>query len=147
MDLYRGVNTNDNMIINLQVNGQSLALTAPIGAAAFAVNLGENTLKVIFCMMKAGETGLDALNRILDANTTLDWTPVAARPEEQLTVGDTENEFVEYAFTWQGDAWHPATSTLANFMMALAGVQALPLQAPSQLKTSINAFLKKLKTT
>jgi len=129
------------MIILLNLAGQSLAITAPLGAAAYAVHQTSGKASVIFAMLRKGEAGIDTLNRVLDENTTLKWLPVAARPEEQLASAFGPDDYVAFDFLLDDDGnWTPATDALTNFLEAMQAMASLPTAPPSSLATTLQGF-------
>jgi hypothetical protein len=119
------------MIITIKIEGRTLALTAPLGAAAYALDQGKDQLKIIFGMMKTGENGLTAINRIRSSPSILTWHPVASRPESQVATSATTDLFVAYTLIYRDGAWMPATSQVANFLKVMQAAQSLPM-APSE---------------
>lgn len=115
-------------------------MTAPLGAAAYAVVETDTTARIIFAMMREGESGLRTLNRVYNENTTLQWKPVAARPEEQHAAAFGPDEYCEYTLVYQDGNWMPSNAAVANFMQAMQAAQSLPVSPPSDLATTISAF-------
>lgn len=117
-------------------------MTAPLGAAAYAVVTETNSVKIIFAMMQQGETGLDAIIRIRSNPTTLKWIPVAARPEEQQASTFGPDPYVEYTLVYKDGSWTPSTDAVANFMRVMQGAQSMPATPPSALAASIAAYTR-----
>jgi hypothetical protein len=132
--------------------GIKLSIMATVGAAAYSVTVTGATARILFGMMKPGETGIDAFNRI-SSTYQVDggWLPVAARPEEQITVGPAGQDFTFYDFVKAGDSWAAASAELANFLQGVATFKSGPALAPSALTMSAADMLsrtaKKAKTS
>jgi hypothetical protein len=133
------------MIITIQLGGRTLALTAPLGAAAFAVDEGKGTAKIIFAMLAKGENGLNTINRVRSTATTLQWRPVAARPEGQTVREYSKDAYVQYTLVQTDGVWSPATDALANFMKVMQGAQSMPATPPSALGITLAEFSKPAK--
>jgi hypothetical protein len=131
------------MIITIKIQNRSLSMTAPLGAAAYAIVAEPATIKVLFGMMKPGENGLKALLRIRNTTSTLTWIPVASRPEEQVASAFGKDLYVEYVLIYKDGVWSPSTDAVANFMKAMQGAQAMPATPPSALAASIATYAKK----
>lgn len=123
------------MLITVQLEkGRNFPLVAPLGAAAYFVDSKDNISRVVFAMMKPGETGLDTLNRTLDTISNYDWTPVAARPEEQTAFAPDSDAFVAYEFSRdEYGTWSATSNDLIEFLEILQNIKSMPVKAPKSL--------------
>jgi hypothetical protein len=139
------------MLISVKLKRQNrtelLPVIAPRGAAAYvtAVDKGGSAASIIFAMMKNGESGLQALNRVLSMpnKLTQNWLPVAARPEAQRAGEYNGPDFVSYDFIYDNGMWNTATTELANFMKAMQSFQSLPASPPRGLAYDITQLNQK----
>jgi hypothetical protein len=133
------------MLITVKITRKGITelmpVIAPRGAAAYTtvVERDGNSASIIFAMMKKGESGLAALNRVLNMQSRLsgEWLPVAARPEAQQASDYDGPEFVSYDFVYAENQWTTATTELANFMKAMQSFRALPASPPRELAFDI----------
>jgi len=121
------------MLLTVKIGTQYLPIQAPLGAAAYIVQLDGNSASVIFAMMRKGEDGALALNKVKNRNDGLPWQAVAGRPEEQHPVSDCGSDFVSYTFTLDEGRWAPASKELASFLSAISALQTPPAVPPKEL--------------
>lgn len=108
-------------------------MIAPAGAAAYAEAVTDRTAKVIFAMIQKGETGVQALERVLAEPRDLEWKAVAARPEEQRNAPVVNFPFASYDFTYVDGRWTAATEAIAAIINAMSNFQTLPKTPPSEI--------------
>lgn len=130
------------MIITIPVQGRTLAIMAPLGAAAYISSEAPNILKVLFAMMRKekDESAIDTINWLLSEAKALEWKPVSGRPEHQRLSTYSDDGFIEYQFINVNGEWQPASADLTSFLQMTGSFRALPASPPSSLRSSITLF-------
>lgn len=135
------------MMITIEAGGQLLPLLAPIGAAGYFYETNGSKLSILFAMMRKGERGIDALQRVRKDNSNLKWIPASARPEEQHHMLVGLKDFVAFDFEYRDGTWTPVQAELVDFMEQMSRLAAVPSQAPKVTYTDLASWSRRGETS
>lgn len=130
------------MLLSIRTNnGQRLPLLAPLGAAAYAIKEakaanGTHSLSILFAMMKPGETGLQAINRLARDKVCPKggWIAVDPRPALQTMASPSQDAFVAYDFLSKDGIWTPERPEASAFLDQVTRIASSTV-APAALAT------------